>query len=184
MCFPVNAAHTSICINDSPGIEHLSVIPGFIKAHRNHRFQLFLPVFFHMDDSIIFLWRSCISIIFISSLLTEILSFESSGGRMTCAPCAAASLISSDAFSIFSFTSLPQPICMAATVVFLISCSSHPPGISRYLLCNTMNVPTTDNNITCVNRVYFPSWEKAPHDVHSLCIHFILKLGESGLLHS
>lgn len=96
---------------------------------------------------------------------------------MTCAPCAAASLISSDAFSIFSFTSLPQPICMAATVVFLISCSSHPPGISRYLLCNTMNVPTTDNNITCVNRVYFPSGKKPPYDVHSLCIHFILKLG-------
>lgn len=96
---------------------------------------------------------------------------------MTCAPCAAASLISSDAFSIFSFTSLPQPICMAATVVFLISYSSHPPGISRYLLCNTMNVPTTDNNITCVNRVYLPSGKKPPYDVHSLCIHFILKLG-------
>ena len=75
MCFPVNAAHTSIGINDCHGIEHLSVIPGFIKAHRNHRFQLF-GQFFHMDDSIIFLWRSCISIIFIPSLLTEIRSFE------------------------------------------------------------------------------------------------------------
>ena len=80
MCLSVYSKYAAVCVDNGYGIKKLTVVSRFIKADGDNDTEL-LRKLFHALYSIIFFKWLCVFIIFISSLLTKILSFEKFGWK-------------------------------------------------------------------------------------------------------